>query len=326
MASPPPRRLVIASRQSALAMWQANHVQALLRQRYPSCDVSILSMTTRGDQILDRSLSKIGGKGLFTKELEIAIEDRRADLAVHSLKDVPMELPPGFVLAATLKREDPRDAFVSSRYANMADLPAGARVGTSSLRRAAQVRHNHPRLQILELRGNVNTRLGRLDAGEYDAIILAAAGLKRLGMADRIRALLPPDESLPAVGQGVLGVEIRSDRGDLADALAHLTDPLTWLQVSAERAVSRQLGGSCQMPLAAYCELFSDQIGDQIGEQRGGSRLRLRAMVASPDGSQVLHAQAQALVSSDQDAVALASAVTSQLIAAGALTVLASSG
>ena len=204
MASPPPRRLVIASRQSALAMWQANHVQALLRQRYPSCEVSILSMTTRGDQILDRSLSKIGGKGLFTKELEIAIEDRRADLAVHSLKDVPMELPPGFVLAATLKREDPRDAFVSSRYANMADLPAGARVGTSSLRRAAQVRHNHPRLQILELRGNVNTRLGRLDAGEYDAIILAAAGLKRLGMADRIRALLPPDESLPAVGQGVL--------------------------------------------------------------------------------------------------------------------------
>ena len=326
MASPPPRRLVIASRQSALAMWQANHVQALLRQRYPSCDVSILSMTTRGDQILDRSLSKIGGKGLFTKELEIAIEDRRADLAVHSLKDVPMELPPGFVLAATLKREDPRDAFVSSRYANMADLPAGARVGTSSLRRAAQVRHNHPRLQILELRGNVNTRLGRLDAGEYDAIILAAAGLKRLGMADRIRALLPPDESLPAVGQGVLGIEIRSDRGDLADALAHLTDPLTWLQVSAERAVSRQLGGSCQMPLAAYCELFSDQIGDQIGEQRGGSRLRLRAMVASPDGSQVLRAQAQAQVSTDQDAVALASAVTSQLIAAGALTVLASSG
>ena len=326
MASPPPRRLVIASRQSALAMWQANHVQALLRQRYPSCDESILSMTTRGDQILDRSLSKIGGKGLFTKELEIAIEDRRADLAVHSLKDVPMELPPGFVLAATLKREDPRDAFVSSRYANMADLPAGARVGTSSLRRAAQVRHNHPRLQILELRGNVNTRLGRLDAGEYDAIILAAAGLKRLGMADRIRALLPPDESLPAVGQGVLGIEIRSDRGDLADALAHLTDPLTWLQVSAERAVSRQLGGSCQMPLAAYCEQFGDQIGDQIGEQRGGSRLRLRAMVASPDGSQVLRAQAQAQVSTDQDAVALASAVTSQLIAAGALTVLASSG
>ena len=180
------------------------------------------------------------------------------------------------------------------------------------MRRAAQVRHNHPRLQILELRGNVNTRLGKLDAGEYDAIILAAAGLKRLGMADRIRALLPPEESLPAVGQGVLAIEISSERADLAAALAHLGDPLTWLQVSAERAVSRQLGGSCQMPLAAYCEQMDSQ-------------LRLRAMVASPDGSQVLRAQAQASVATEQEAIALASAVTSQLIADGALTVLAAS-
>ncbi|NCX56538.1 MAG: hydroxymethylbilane synthase, partial [Burkholderiaceae bacterium] len=202
-----PKKLVIASRESRLAMWQAEYVRDCLKKLYPECDVSILGMTTRGDQILDRTLSKVGGKGLFVKELEVALEEGRADLAVHSLKDVPMQLPEGFELACIMEREDARDAFVSNDYDSLADLPAGAVVGTASLRREASLRSRYPHLNIQPLRGNLDTRLGKLDKGEYAAIILAAAGLKRLGMANRIRSLLAAEDSLPAAGQGALGIE-----------------------------------------------------------------------------------------------------------------------
>jgi hydroxymethylbilane synthase len=238
-----PAKLVIASRESRLALWQAEHIRAALQQYYPSCDVSILGMTTRGDQILDRSLSKVGGKGLFVKELEVALEEGRADLAVHSLKDVPMELPAGFTLAGITEREDARDAFVSNDYASLADLPSGAVVGTSSLRREASLRARYPHLQVAPLRGNLDTRLGKLDRGEYAAIILAAAGLQRLGLESRIRARIAVEDSLPAAGQGALGIEIRADRADLQSWLAPLLHQPTTLAVSAERAVSRVLGG-----------------------------------------------------------------------------------
>ncbi|NUT16468.1 MAG: hydroxymethylbilane synthase, partial [Cupriavidus sp.] len=247
-----PQKLVIASRESRLALWQAEHVRAALQQYYPACDVSILGMTTRGDQILDRTLSKVGGKGLFVKELEFAMDEGRADLAVHSLKDVPMELPPGFTLAAVMEREDPRDALVSSTYASLDEMPAGTVVGTSSLRREAALRSRYPHLVVKPLRGNLDTRLGKLDRGEYAAIILAAAGLKRLGLGNRIRALIPTETSLPAAGQGALGIETLSTRPELAEWLAPLNHQPTALAVSAERAVSRRLGGSCQVPLAAH--------------------------------------------------------------------------
>lgn len=253
-----PRRLVIATRESRLALWQAHHVQDRLKLLYPECSVELLGMTTTGDQILDRSLSEIGGKGLFTKELEVALADGRADLAVHSLKDVPMDLPDGFELAAVMQREDPRDAFVSGRYASIETLPQGARVGTSSLRRAAQLSEWRADLNILPLRGNLDTRLGKLDRGEYDAIVLAAAGLKRLGLASRIRQLLAPTASLPAPGQGALGIEVRSERADVKAWLAPLVDRQTWVEVTAERAVSRALGGSCRIPLAAYAVVQPD--------------------------------------------------------------------
>jgi hydroxymethylbilane synthase len=253
-----PARLVIATRESRLALWQAHHVRDRLRALYPQCAVELLGMTTTGDQILDRSLNEIGGKGLFTKELEVALADGRADLAVHSLKDVPMELPEGFELAAVMRREDPRDAFVSPRFDGLDALPQGARVGTSSLRRAAQLSERRPDLQILPLRGNLDTRLRKLDQGEYDAIVLAAAGLKRLGLADRIREVLPPTSSLPAPGQGALGIEILAGRPDLRRWLAPLADRRTWLEVTAERSVSRALGGSCRIPLAAYAVVQSD--------------------------------------------------------------------
>jgi len=246
---------VIATRESRLALWQAHHVRDRLRETYPQCDVQLLGMTTTGDQILDRSLNEIGGKGLFTKELEVALADGRADLAVHSLKDVPMDLPAGFALAGVLRREDPRDAFVSTRYPDLQSLPAGARVGTSSLRRAAQLAERWPGLEILPIRGNLDTRLAKLDRGEYDAIVLAAAGLKRLGMADRIRQVVPPALSLPAPGQGALGIEALSAREDVHAWLAPLVDRRSWLETTAERAVSRALGGSCRIPLAAYAVL-----------------------------------------------------------------------
>jgi hydroxymethylbilane synthase len=226
-------------------------------------------MTTTGDQVLDRSLNEIGGKGLFTKELELALLDGRADLAVHSLKDVPMSLPEGFELAAVMRREDPRDAFVSNRFDELDALPAGARVGTSSLRRAAQLTERRPDFQVLPLRGNLDTRLGKLDRGEYDAIILAAAGLKRLGLSERIRQILPSTGSLPAPGQGALGVEILQGRRELNQWLAPLTDRRTWLEVTAERSVSRALGGSCRIPLAAYALIQPD------------GRLQLDALLAT---------------------------------------------
>jgi len=248
---------LIATRESRLALWQAEHVRALLQQRFGMA-VELLGMTTRGDQILDRALSKVGGKGLFVKELETALEEGRAHLAVHSLKDVPMELPPGFVLATVLDREDPRDAFVSPRYAALADLPKGARVGTSSLRRIVQLLALRPDLQIEPLRGNLDTRLRKLDEGEHDAIVLAAAGLKRLGLAARIRSVFEPDQMLPAAGQGALGIEVRADAQALRERLAQLTHRPTWLAVHAERAVSRTLGGSCSMPLAAHATWSGD--------------------------------------------------------------------
>ncbi len=250
--------LTIATRESRLALWQAQHVKALLEQR--GHEVTLLGMTTLGDQILDRSLSKVGGKGLFVKELEVALEEGRADLAVHSLKDVPMELPEGFVLACVMEREDPRDAFVSNRFANLASLPQGGVVGTSSLRRMALLRALRPDLKIEPLRGNLDTRLRKLDEGLYDAIVLAAAGLKRLGLGQRIRESFEPDVMLPAAGQGALGIEVRTDRQAVIDALAPLAHHTTWLAVAAERAVSRAMGGSCSMPLAAFATLIGDTL------------------------------------------------------------------
>ncbi len=242
---------IIATRESRLALWQAEHVQSLLRQRF-GWSVELLGMTTKGDQILDRALSKVGGKGLFVKELEVALEEGRAHLAVHSLKDVPMEMPEGFSLCTVLEREDPRDAWVSPRFESVQALPQGARVGTSSLRRVVQLKAIRPDLDVQPLRGNLDTRLRKLDEGQYDGIVLAAAGLKRLGLDARIRAVIDPDVMLPAAGQGALGLEVRTDSTVLREALASLTHPPTWLAVHAERAVSRALGGSCSMPLAAW--------------------------------------------------------------------------
>ncbi len=246
-------QFTIATRESRLALWQAEHVQACLRQL--GHQVKLLGMTTQGDQILDRALSQVGGKGLFVKELEVALEQGQADLAVHSLKDVPMELPEGFSLACVMAREDPRDALVSNQYPDLASLPQGAVVGTSSLRRVALLRALRPDLKIEPLRGNLDTRLRKLDDGQYAAIVLAAAGLKRLGLGQRIRATFEPTAMLPAAGQGALGIEVRSQRQDVSAALAPLADQGTWLAVSAERAVSRAMGGSCSMPLAAYATL-----------------------------------------------------------------------
>ena len=282
LTASPPTSLIIASRESRLALWQAKHVRDRLAELYPQCAIKILGMTTRGDQILDRTLSKVGGKGLFVKELEIAIADGRADLAVHSLKDVPMELPAEFVLAAILEREDPRDAFVSNQFDSLAALPPGALVGTSSLRRQALIAARYPLLKIMPLRGNLDTRLGKLDRGEYAAIILAAAGLKRLGLASRIRHVMEPELSLPAPGQGAMAIEVRAGRADLVAALAALDHSPTSLAVRAERAVSRAFGGSCQIPLAAFAT-FDD------------GQLCLHAMVATPDGTRVASAEARGL-------------------------------
>ena len=298
-----PQKLVIASRESALAMWQAKHIQAILQQMYPQCEVSILGMTTQGDQILDKTLSKMGGKGLFVKELETALQENRADLAVHSIKDVPMVLPEGFALVAIGERANPFDVFVSNQYQRLEDLPKGAVVGTSSLRREAQLRARNPHLVIKPLRGNVQTRLAKLDKGDYDAIILAAAGLERLQLNDRIRCILLPADSLPAAGQGALGIEIAAHRADLVDVLLPLNHAKTAACVTAERALARALGGSCQVPLAAYCT------ADDAGI------LTLNGLVAHSDGSVVLTAQAQAPA---QYADALGRAVAKKLADDGA--------
>lgn len=292
----------IATRESRLALWQAEHVAALLRARYPAMQVELLGMTTRGDQILDKPLAEIGGKGLFIKELEHALHDGRADLAVHSLKDVPMELPEGFDLAAVLSRADPRDAFISNDHASLAALPADAVVGTSSLRRAAQLREQHPGFRIEPLRGNLDTRLGKLDAGQYDAIILAAAGLERLGLSARIRQYLPVEQMLPAPGQGMLGIEIRADRADMRGLLAFLNDPVAQCAAEAERAVSRKLGGSCRTPLAAYATM-SD-----------GNRMRIDALLAADDG-RIGRSRLEALVRTPAQARALGEQVAAELAA-----------
>ncbi|KVE23485.1 porphobilinogen deaminase [Burkholderia singularis] len=300
-----PATLTIASRESRLAMWQAEHVRDALRKLYPACDVNILGMTTRGDQILDRALSKVGGKGLFVKELEHALADGRADLAVHSLKDVPMVLPDGFALAAVLHREDPRDAFVSNAYASLAELPAGAIVGTSSLRREAMLRARYAQLDVRPLRGNLDTRLAKLDRGDYAAIILAAAGLKRLGLQARIRAHLDVGDSLPAAGQGALGIEIAAHRADVARWLAPLHDARTALAVEAERMVSRSLGGSCEVPLAAHAVWHGDA-------------LHLTGSVSTTDGRRVLRASASAHAATPADALALGRTVSDALERQGA--------
>lgn len=277
---------LIATRESRLALWQAEHVQALLRQRF-GLTVELLGMTTRGDQILDRALSKVGGKGLFVKELETALEEGRAHLAVHSLKDVPMDLPPGFVLAAVLEREDPRDAFVSNSYADLAELPQGAVVGTSSLRRVVQLMAERPDLQIEPLRGNLDTRLRKLDEGGFHAIVLAAAGLMRLGLASRIRARFEPDRMIPCAGQGALGIEVREDATELRAQLGQMIHRPTWLAVHAERAVSRSLGGSCSMPLAAHAVWQGDELvldtalGDVEDVRRPLLRAQVRGVVAN---------------------------------------------
>ena len=271
-------RIVIASRRSRLAMWQSEHVAGELRRLYPRCEVSVLGITTRGDRIVDRPLAQVGGKGLFVKELEAALEDGRADLAVHSAKDVPMHLPQGFCLAAFTARGDPRDCLVSNVSASLEALPSGSIVGTSSLRREAQLRERHPALQVKPLRGNLDTRLAKLDRGECQAIVLAAAGLKRLGLAARIRAMLEPEESLPAPGQGALVIECREERSELRERLAPLDDAPTSACVLAERALSRALSGDCQLPLAAYAVA-------------GGAQIRLRGLVAMPDGSRVVRAE-----------------------------------
>ncbi len=306
------KRVVIATRESRLALWQAQHVQSLLSARPEVGEVTLLGMTTQGDQILDRALHEVGGKGLFTKELEMALLDGRADLAVHSLKDVPMQLPAGFALAAILPREDPRDALVSPAYSSFEELPAGSRIGTSSLRRAALLRARFPHCEVLPLRGNLDTRLAKLDRGEFDAIVLAAAGLKRLGLAERIRAVMPPVESLPAPGQGALGIEIRSDRHDIAELLMALEDRPTRLAVTAERAVSRSLGGSCRVPLAAFA----------THEALGG--LRLEALVASIDGKRIARVIVETREETLVAAEALGERAAAELRDQGAEAILAS--
>ncbi|CAN7468303.1 hydroxymethylbilane synthase [Trinickia sp. LjRoot230] len=303
--SAPPGTLVIASRESRLAMWQAAHVRDALHKLYPFCDLRILGMTTRGDQILDRTLSKVGGKGLFVKELENALAEGRADLAVHSLKDVPMNLPDGFALAAVPEREDPRDAFISNDYAELAALPAGSVVGTASLRRESMLRMRYPHLVVQPLRGNLDTRLAKLDRGDYAAIILAAAGLKRLGLAARIRSLIDIDDSLPLAGQGALAIEIRADRPELAGWLAPLDHRPTALAVQAERAVSRALGGSCDVPLAAHAHWRGDV-------------LHLSGRVSMPDGSRSAAADAASPVGDVAGALALGRTVADLLDAKGA--------
>jgi hydroxymethylbilane synthase len=302
-----PQKLVIASRESALAMWQARHIQQRLQSLYPGMQVEILGMTTTGDQILDSPLSSIGGKGLFVKELEQALADGRADLAVHSMKDVPMNLPDGFSLAAIGEREDPRDAFVSNNFSGLEDLPAGSIVGTSSLRRQSQLKARFPHLEVASLRGNVHTRLRKLDEGQYSAIILAAAGLKRLGLEDRITSLISTGHSIPAVGQGALGIEINAAREDLLKVLAPLDHPETAACVIAERALSRALAGSCQVPIGAFAEMH-------------GQEIHMVGFVSSIDGTQMVRDEVRGPAAQPES---LGLALADRLIALGAQPILA---
>jgi len=294
--------LRIATRSSPLALWQAEEVSRRLRDLYPELEVELVTMKTRGDKILDAPLAKVGGKGLFVKELEAGMLEGRADIAVHSMKDVPVEFPEGLELALIMAREDPRDAFVSNHFASLEELPDGARVGTSSLRRQTQIRERFPRLELDWLRGNVNTRLAKLDAGDYDAIILASAGLKRLGFEQRIRSCLEPEISLPAIGQGAIGIECRSDDEAVQSLIAPLADRDTTLRVQAERAMNERLEGGCQVPIAGYAVLEGDE-------------LWLRGLVGEPDGSRVLRAEIRGPAS---DAVELGTRLAEQLLEQGA--------
>ena len=296
-------KIRIATRESALALWQANYVQQLLLSHYPNLEVEIIGMTTRGDQILDVPLSKVGGKGLFVKELETAMYEGNADIAVHSMKDVPMVLPEGFVISTICQRADPRDAFVSNNYPNLASLPAGARLGTSSVRRRSQLAAIRPDLDYVDLRGNVGTRLKKLDEGNYDAIILAAAGLERLGLSERIADRLSVESSIPAAGQGAVGIECRSDDTETAALLEKLNHRETSICVIAERAMSRTLEANCEAPVAAFAQL-------------NGEKLHLDGLVASLDGLLVLN---ESIDGDAADAEELGIRMAKNLIARGAL-------
>lgn len=298
--------LRIGTRKSPLAVWQAEYVRQCLLKIRPQLRVELVKMHTQGDLKLDTSLAKVGGKGLFTKELEQGLLEGSIDAAVHSMKDVTVELPPGLHIGAVCVREDPRDAFVSNACDSLASLPRGGRVGTSSLRRESQLRHRHPQLQVLPLRGNVNTRMRKLDAGDYDALILAAAGLKRLGLQDRIRGYLPIEHSLPAVGQGAIGIECRQDDSATQGLLALLDHADTAVCVRAERAMNARLQGGCQVPVAGYAELHGD-------------RLYLRGLVGAPDGSRVIHAQASGSVQAPE---LVGAEVARQLLEQGGRTIL----
>lgn len=298
--------LRIATRKSALALWQAEHVAGRLRQAHPGLQVELLGMITRGDKILDSPLAKVGGKGLFVKELEQGLLDGRADLAVHSMKDVPVDFPAGLGLPVILAREDPRDAFVSRAYLHPDTLPTGARVGTSSLRRQCQLAARYPGWDIRGLRGNVNSRLAKLDAGEFDAIILAAAGLKRLGLAERITTVLEPEFSLPAIGQGAIGIECRLDDARTRELIAALDDPATHIRVAAERAFNARLQGGCQVPIAGHALLEH-------------ARLWLRGLVGEPDGSRIVAGEIRGPAA---DAEALGAALAESLLERGAEAIL----
>lgn len=294
--------LRIATRQSRLALWQAEHVAALLRNKHPGLKVELVPMTTQGDRILDRPLANIGGKGLFIKELELAMSEHRADIAVHSMKDVPSEMPAGFMLAAMLPRADPRDAFVSTHYKDFASLPQGARVGTSSLRRQCQLKNARPDLELITLRGNVDTRLRKLDENQYDAIILAAAGLIRLGLESRITEYFKPEQSVPAVGQGVIGIECRDDDARNIAYVRALNDTQSWQCCLAERSFAQRLEGSCQSPIAGFATLSGDQ-------------LQLHGVIGSPDGSEMYRG---AHVGSIDDAAAIGVRLAEELLKDGA--------
>ena len=304
-----PSTLTIATRESPLALWQAEHVRARLQQAHPGLVVELLGMTSRGDQLLDVPLAKVGGKGLFVKELETALLDGSADIAVHSMKDVPMDFPPGLGLGVICEREDPSDAFVSNRFKTLAELPPGSVVGTSSLRRECQLRARRPDLQVRFLRGNVNTRLRKLDDGEYDAIMLASAGLIRLGFAARIAQPIPVADSLPAGGQGAVGIELRMADREMLQLLQVLHHEPTAQRVTAERAMNQRLQGGCQVPIACYAEHVA-----------GTGRLRLRGLVGRPDGSLILRGEGEAAAT---DAQQLGIRVAEQLLDQGAAEILA---
>lgn len=304
-----PRTLTIATRESPLAMWQAQYVQSVLRQAYADLDVQLLGMTSRGDQLLEVPLAKVGGKGLFVKELETALLDGSADIAVHSMKDVPMEFPEGLELGVICEREDPSDAFVSNHFSRLEQLPPNSVVGTSSLRRECQLRARRPDLQVKFLRGNVNTRLRKLDEGQYDAIILASAGLIRLGFASRIAQRMDFTDSLPAGGQGAVGIELRSGDEEVRALLQVLHDEQTAARVSAERAMNLRLGGGCQVPIACFAQF-----------EGSGSDLRLRGLVGKPDGTLILRAEATLPA---EQAQTLGEQVADELLAQGAKAILA---